>query len=1564
MRTLKEARRHRGTGTESTRLRHKTPTPRRPPRPEASRIFAACLVVLLSSLAAKAAIQTVVGDYDPTGLPATAIPMSPDSLAVTSSGSLYVGDGKLDAAYRIDGGTISAVLGPYVVYGVAVDGEDNVYILSGEGSQVLRRDAAGEITVVAGNGHSGYSGDGGPATDAELRSPFGIAFDDTGNLYIADSGNRRVRKVDSGGTITTVAGNGMGGSDGDGGPATSASMDPFAVAVDHAGNLYIADFQEHRVRRVDTGGTITTFAGTGSSGFSGDGGQAASASLSGPRGVAVDSDDNVYIADTGNSRIRKVDSAGTITSAAVLALPLAVTVDTTGNLYVACYRQVCKVTAGTVTIVAGTGESSFYGDGGPGVEARLSAPGGIAFDDEGNLFIADTGHNRIRMVDLGGTMTTVAGTGGSGDPGDAGPATSATFRQPVDVAVDSSGALYIVDELGQRIRRVDPGGTITTVAGNGIPGDGGDDGPATEASLQYPFGAAVDSSGNLYIADTLNNRVRRVTAGIIVTVAGNGTKGFSGDGGPATEASLGWPEDVTVDGAGNLYIADTDNRRIRKVDPSGVITTLAGDGTSDFYGDGGPATNAAMASPKGVAIDAAGNLYIADSGNHRLRRVDPGGTITTLAGNGIRGFSGDGGPSTQARLSFPNAVAIDPNGDPVLVDYGNDRIRAKINEAPSATADAYEHTTAEPSLTVPAELGVLRNDSDSDEEALKAVLRDEPGQGTVSLQANGAFTYTPDVEAGTDSFTYQADDGLLLSNVATVTITILPANEPPVAADDAYGLDEDTALSEPAPGVLADDSDPDGDALTAALVAGPAHGTLALAADGSFTYTPSADWYGTDTFTYQASDGTDSSGVATVTITVAAVNDPPLANDDHFSLPEDGVFFLDVLANDTFAPDQGETLTITATGPASGSSTISIAADGSGIDFRPARDFFGPELFSYTIDDGTGETAVALVYVFISPEPDPPTAGDDAFTVAEDSEITFLDVLANDTFEPDEPEILTLLEVSAGSAGGTVTIAPGGTGLNYQPAAGFFGTETFVYTLVDETGFSDGATVTVTVTPVNGPPFAGVDGYTMVENTTLTVAPPGVLANDSDPDGDPITAALATDVAQGTLTFAADGSFTYTPNADWTGTETFTYTAHDGVLSSTPATVTILVDLDDDGDGIANTVDNCPTAPNPDQADSDGDGTGDACVFTPTGTDVTVEPSDVTTGTNPVTLTFSEVTQAGTSSLETQVGGQAPPVGFKLGKPATYYEIQSTAAFAGTVEVCIDYTGVSFNAKKESTLALYHLEAGTWVDQTSFRDPDNDIICALVTSFSPFMVVEPNSAPELGEMTASAGRVEVGTPIELSAAFTDDDEADVHGAAWDWGDGSSSEGEVVESDGDGTAYGSHVYGEPGTYTVALAVDDGDGGLGTAVFRYVVVYDPSGGFVTGGGWIRDPSTGKKATFGFNAKYKKGAREPSGQTQFVLQAAGLRFHSAAYDWLVVAGDRAQLAGTGQVADEDGFRFILSVVDGDLEPSTSDDTFRMTIVRTASGEVIYDSQAGDPPDAEPTTALGGGSVVVHPR
>ena len=689
------------------------------------RTFMALMLVSCGSLFGQGVIATVAGGAKalPSGnLPPLQTPIVPVSIALGPSGDLYFSDQPSSSVLRLsregslsvvagngaqgfsgDGGpaTSAAMSGPK---GVAVDADGNLYIADSNNHRVRKVSAVdGVISTVAGTGQVEFAGDGGPAKDANLRFPLAVAVARDGTLFIVDSGVFRIRRVTPAGIISTYAGNGASQSSGDGGPATSASF-VFAqdIAVDAAGNVYISDAAGQKIRRVDTAGIISTVAGNGTFGFSGDDGPATAASLANPRGISVAANGTLYIADSESHRIRRVAPGGTISTVtgnlqplfsgdgglatrATVSRPQGVVADSAGRIYVADtgnarLRQIDP--AGVITTITGNGAASALQDGSPATTAGLSAPGSLATDPAGNLYIADFGNQRVRRVAPDGTIRTAAGTGEAGFSGDGGPAVQAKIAEPAGVATDRAGNLYIADRYHNRVRRVTPAGVISTFAGTGEFGSSGDGAAATAARLAYPAGLAIDASNNLYVSEQGSSRIRRISAaGIISTIAGNGTPGFSGDGGPATEASLNTPAGLAFDAAGNLYIADSANQRIRMVSPSGRISTVAGGGTT--LSDGDLATKAILRGPQAVAVDAAGTLYIADSQASRVRRVDKNGIITTFAGTGESGFSGDGDLASNAKIEVPSGLAIDAAGNLYISDRNNNRVRVVLASPPS-----------------------------------------------------------------------------------------------------------------------------------------------------------------------------------------------------------------------------------------------------------------------------------------------------------------------------------------------------------------------------------------------------------------------------------------------------------------------------------------------------------------------------------------------------------------------------------------------------------------------------------------------------------------------------------------------------------------------------------------------------------------------------------------------------------------------------------------------------------------------------------------------------------------
>ena len=637
----------------------------------------------------------------------------------TPSGGMSIYAGNITGGYTGDGGQATAATLDEPFAG-ALDANGNLYF-SDSGNCVIRKITAstGIITTVVGNGNCNYTGDGGPASNATLDFPQGIAIDPLGNLFIVDYNNDVVRRVD--GTtniITTFAGNGNVGYTGDGGVATQAELGfPVGIATDAAGNVYIADAGNNVVRFVNVGSnnTISTVAGTGTAGYSGDDGQATSALLNYPAAVAVDSSNNLYIADTENAVIRTVNANHAINTIigdhgygfggdggpalqATLTNPFGLAVDAAGDVWVADYWnnriRMYAVANGNFNTVVGNG--SVY-DGLAATSASLYFPRGPALDSQGNLYITDEGNNRIREVNATtGIISTVAGMNvpcpqSTQACGDGGPATSAGFYNPHSVNLDPTDTyMNIADTGNNKLRQVNTGtGIVSTIAGTGVAGFTGDGGPASAAEINSPRAPSYDSLGNLYFVDTSNHRVRKIdkTTGIITTVVGSGgfaaqnqgcgNGGYSGDGGPATSATLQCPLGMAIDANDNIYIADYLNSAIRKVDAkTQIITTVVGTGTPGYTGDNGPASAATLSYPDRVSVNGAGNLFISDTGNNVVRRVDAGTQIiTTFVGSGAFGFSGDGGAALSAALAEPTGVVVTNAGDLYLGDLLNNRIR-------------------------------------------------------------------------------------------------------------------------------------------------------------------------------------------------------------------------------------------------------------------------------------------------------------------------------------------------------------------------------------------------------------------------------------------------------------------------------------------------------------------------------------------------------------------------------------------------------------------------------------------------------------------------------------------------------------------------------------------------------------------------------------------------------------------------------------------------------------------------------------------------------------------------
>jgi sugar lactone lactonase YvrE len=588
---------------------------------------------------------------------------------------------RLGAQYSVEStNSLIKNAGLSVPQGIAVSSDGRTIYVSDTGNGIIRKiliatDGSATMSTLAGTLGTCDSVNGAGLT-ASFCYPEGIAVDAGGNLYVADTGNSIIRKITAAGVVSTLAGTAGASGSADGtGPAASFSV-PGGIAVDTTGNLYVADTGNNTIRKITSAGVVSTFAGTAGTWGSVDG-TGSAASFDTPGGIAVDTSGNLYVADSGNDLIRKITPARVVSilagsagtpdsidgtgSAARFDYPIGIAADTSGNLYVADTDNstVRKITpAGVVSTLAGSANFGRGSADGSGSAASFNDPEGITADAAGNLFVADSGNDTIRMITSAGVVSTFAGTAGT--PGSTnGTGAAAGFNYPVGIAVDSSGNLYIADSGNDTIRKITSAGVVSTLAGTaGTPGSA--NGTGATASFNAPTGIAVDAGGNLYVADTGNSTIRKITpAGVVTTIAGTAGTPGSADG-TGLAASFYFPRGITVDTGGNLYIADSGNETIRKITSAGVVSTLAGTAGTPGAADG-TGSAASFASPQGITLDSAGNLYVADINNNTIRKITPAGVVTTIIGSSTNPTASTG--PLPASLYLPLAVAADSSGN-------------------------------------------------------------------------------------------------------------------------------------------------------------------------------------------------------------------------------------------------------------------------------------------------------------------------------------------------------------------------------------------------------------------------------------------------------------------------------------------------------------------------------------------------------------------------------------------------------------------------------------------------------------------------------------------------------------------------------------------------------------------------------------------------------------------------------------------------------------------------------------------------------------------------------------
>jgi uncharacterized protein (TIGR03437 family) len=574
----------------------------------------------------------------------------------------------------------------FSITSLTTDTNGNIVFADPGNHVVLRINSDGTVTVLAGNGLEGFSGDGGPAVAASLDRPSDAAVDSLGNLYIYDEYNERIRLVTPDGTINTIAGTGRNVESGNGGPAQSASIGRGdRIALDSANNLYVV--APCQIRRITTDGIISVFAGNGNCAHSGDGLSALKAAIiPNGGGITFDSKGNLYFAELGNGYIRKISAVdGTISTVVgngkagfssatapglqiALYQPQSLAADSAGNVYFSeIGNDVVRKLApdGTVSVIAGLSPLLFF-------------PKGLAFDGQGNLNVSDTGNFQIRRIGAPGSLTslvTVAGNGQFRTVPDGTAASQAFLYGPGHIVFDQSGNLLISQVSFHKIAQIlASDGSMQIIAGTGVAGYGG---PVNRPLIAEPRQITTDGQGNIYFVDTAVPVLYKITTdGKLNRIAGQyATFGNTGDGGPALSATFNYPWGVAVDPSGVVFVSDRDSSAVRRIATDGTISTYAGTGTPGFSGDNGQANTAQLSLPYALALDGNSNLLICDAGNNRVRQVAPDGTITTLAGTGVAATSGDGGPATQAAVNGPLAIALDNEGGYYLLTSGGARLR-------------------------------------------------------------------------------------------------------------------------------------------------------------------------------------------------------------------------------------------------------------------------------------------------------------------------------------------------------------------------------------------------------------------------------------------------------------------------------------------------------------------------------------------------------------------------------------------------------------------------------------------------------------------------------------------------------------------------------------------------------------------------------------------------------------------------------------------------------------------------------------------------------------------------
>lgn len=1460
--------------------------------------------------------------------------------------------------------------------GVAVDAAGNVYVADTYNNTVRKISPSGMVTTLAGLAENVFSVSNRDGTGAEARffRPTDVVVDDGGtvyaaspnairkitragvvttlmssdsrilsiaidgmrNLYISDGIHNVIQKLTPSGIVSTLAGlrDASGSSDGAG--SAARFNEPHGMAVDAGGNVYVADGQNHTIRRITAGGEVTTIAGM--AGTSGDvDGPAASALFYSPAYVALGSDGSVYVTDSMSGNIRRI-AGGVVTRVAVKGYyPAGIAMDSAGALYVAdmSNHAIRKIVDGTVTPLAGKPAEAGLMDG-SGSSARFNAPTAMAIDGSGNVYVAHHDDCTIRKVTPAGMVTTVAGACGAA------------------LATDNAGDLYVADSA--TIRKILPGGGVTIFAGSGRLGTA--DGHGTTAEFNHPFALATDSAGNVYVADTNNDTIRKITpAGDVTTIAGAAGVIGSSDGMGAA-ARFDHPGGIAVDSAGTVFVADTNNSTIRAIAPSGLVSTFAGVATGSSYdaldGLGG---DARFYKPEGLAFDGAGNLLVADVYDYAIRKVTPAGVVSTLAGASPLGrWYGSGLPGSSdgiglaANFDGLSGVAANRSGNVYIADSSNQAIRVgRPVLADAATIDA----TTGP-LSVPRQLDTSAHNATSWQ---WSVIR-RPVDSTALLSSDSIPnpTFTPDVTGlfrvrltatdGTKSSVTTVDldarPGCSASLTITAPASVLPASSGNVASvADTPGVSYDWTIT------------------NGIITAGQGTSSIVFAACGSESVSVGVSACGVaaistivpvDTIAISAPTSLCSNATAVASTTVVP-----------------GAQYLWNISNGTITAGQ-ETPSINFTGGGSGASYlwVSVSSPACGSVYA------SPTVSSITIPIVSYPDSLAIAApsaicangsaVSVTADAIPGstylwtigngtiTSGQGTNTVSfrpAGSGSAFLTVVAsNHTCSAKGSIAIPFTAAPVASITGPVSSCAGNT-VTLDAGAGFASYLWSTGATTQSISVSTPATTTYTVT------VATAGGCTALASHTVTVnplQPPSIITTIND--GQAVLIG-ATSLSPASWSWRRDGLPVGTAPSIVTsvaGSYTVTITDANGCPSTSAASAVGFVAA---GGVVA-----------------DG---------------VYVSDQDFATGT---LITVDKLSDTA-APLPTGYFALLGPDG----SPAIAYEVNATSTPSGMFEIRFDVPpSLAPDFATLNSFRLLHGEIDgsgqlVLVDRTTgvqFSDsPVTRIVIGWVPSLGPFIIAriygttvsspEGLSSPILATSSVSA------TATFTDPTFADPTAGDRFTAQWNWGDGTTTEGTVTPpikfSDGtaaQGSVGGTHIYARAGVYSVTLTVSDNTarGGATARSFHYAVVYDPEGGNATGGGWVDSPAgalrsaaaaTGK-ATFDFQANYKKGSTKPEGHLQF--QFNDLRFIATSFDSMVVADATAQLRGHGTISGAE-CDFILTVVDGGPGAAGATDKLRLKI-SSHRGRVIYDnvvdrSASDDLTNAKPQPIVGG-SITVH--